>query len=153
MRLYSVHIRRHGLDIDRDIAVVKEGFCWPAFLFGGFWALWRRHWLLALALFAVPALIAGAGRLAGLGPAAQAVLGGAWSVWVGLTANDIRRVLLDRTHFVEAAVAAGRTPDEALYAYLSETPSALRPPARAAAPAPMPMSMPASGGPGGEGPR
>ena len=31
MRLYSVHLRRHGLDPDRDIVLVKEGFSWPAF--------------------------------------------------------------------------------------------------------------------------
>ncbi|MBI2584926.1 MAG: DUF2628 domain-containing protein, partial [Rhodospirillales bacterium] len=32
MRLYSVHLRRHGLDPDRDLVLVKEGFSWPAFL-------------------------------------------------------------------------------------------------------------------------
>ena len=42
MRVYSVHIRRHGLDYDRDIAVVKEGFSWPALCFGALWALYMH---------------------------------------------------------------------------------------------------------------
>ncbi len=35
----------------------KLGFCWPAFLFGFFWALKKRAWYLALILFVMQALL------------------------------------------------------------------------------------------------
>ena len=35
----SFHIRHSGLDPDRDVVLVKEGFSWPAFFFSGFWGL------------------------------------------------------------------------------------------------------------------
>ena len=51
MRLYSVHLRRHGLDPDRDSVLGKEGFSWPALLFSFLWALRHRLWLAAVAIF------------------------------------------------------------------------------------------------------
>ena len=53
MRLYSVHLRRHGLDPDRDIVLVKEGFSWPALLFSFLWALRHQLWLAAQPLSGV----------------------------------------------------------------------------------------------------
>ena len=127
MRVYTVHIRRHGLDIDRDIAVIKEGFCWPAFFFSAFWALWHRHWLVVLVLIAVPTLLAGIGRFAGLDPLTQTIINGVWSVSVGMLANDVRRAYLERANFLEVAVATGRNPDEALYQYLATPQTPQRP--------------------------
>ncbi len=120
MRVYSVHIRRHGLDLDGDIAVVKEGYSWPGFVFAPLWALWHRHWLVAAVLVAVPALIGGLSTLIGANPPAQTALSLGWSVFVGMMANDVRRYFLERAGFVEAGVAAGRHPDDALLAYLRE---------------------------------
>ena len=121
MRTYSVHIRRHGLDCDRDVVVVKEGFSWPAFLFNIFWALWHCHWLAAVALFVIPLGIAIITNLIGLAPVGQTVLSMGWSVIVGMLANDVRRYYLDHDGFVEDGIATGTTPDDALYDYLRDT--------------------------------
>ena len=121
MRTYSVHIRRHGLDFDRDVVVVKEGFSWPAFLFNIFWALWHRHWLAAIALFMIPLGIAIITNVIGLAPAGQTALSMGWSVIVGMLANDVRRYYLDRDGFVEDGITAGKSPDDALYDYLQDT--------------------------------
>ena len=121
MRTYSVHIRRHGLDLDRDFALVKEGFSWPAFVFNMFWALWYRHWLAAIAFFAIPLAIATFTKFIGLAPAGQTVLSMGWSVIVGMLANDVRRYYLDCDGFVEDGIVAGTTPDDALYDYLRDT--------------------------------
>ena len=121
MRTYSVHIRRHGLDFDRDVVVVKEGFSWPACLFNIFWALWHRHWLAAIALFMIPLGIAIITNVIGLAPVGQTALSMGWSVIVGMLANDVRRYYLVRDGFVEDGITAGKSPDDALYDYLQDT--------------------------------
>ena len=44
MKIYSVHDRPGSLAPDRDVVLVKEGFCWPAFFLTALWALWHRLW-------------------------------------------------------------------------------------------------------------
>ena len=121
MKTYSVHIRHHGLDLYRDLVVVKEGFNWPAFLFNIFWALWYRHWFLAIALLVIPLVIAILTNVIGLAPSGQTVLSIGWLVIVGMLANDVRRYYLDRNGFVEDGFAAGKTADDALCEYLRDT--------------------------------
>jgi len=120
MRVFTVHIRRHGLDLDRDIAVVKEGFSWPAFLVGPLWALWHRHWLAALVLMAMSLAIAGLTELLAANAAAKTALSLGWSVFIGMFANDLRRALLERLGFTEVGIAAGRRAEDALLGFLQE---------------------------------
>lgn len=120
MRIYSVYIRRHGLDPERDIALVKEGFSWPAFAFAALWALWHRHWLWAVGLFLIPLAFGALAGGLGLNPAGQATLTIGWSILVGLFANDLRCWILERQGFVEAGVAAGKNDDGALLDFLSD---------------------------------
>ena len=121
MRIYSVHIRRHGLDLDRDVALVKEGFSWPAFLFNIFWALWHRHWLAVATMFAIPLAIATLTKVIGFAPAGQTVLNMGWAVIVGMLANDVRRYYLGRGGFVEDGITTGKAPDDALFDYFRDT--------------------------------
>jgi hypothetical protein len=52
MRVYTVHIHPRRRDADglgdRDVVLVKEGFCWPALFFSVIWAIWKGLWLVAL---------------------------------------------------------------------------------------------------------
>ena len=57
----------------------------------------------------------------GLAPAGQTVLIIGWSMIVGMFANDVRRYYLDCSGFVEDGIAAGKSPDAALYDYLRDT--------------------------------
>ncbi len=123
MRLYSVHLRRHGLDPDRDIVLVKEGFSWPAFLFSFLWALWHHLWLAAVAIFLAvttlnvavywlrPDVMSQAALLLGLG------------VIVGYLGNDLRWRNLTRLGFAFAGVVSGDDPDKALRRYLDSEPA------------------------------
>ncbi|TVR99733.1 MAG: DUF2628 domain-containing protein [Rhodospirillales bacterium] len=101
MRTYTIHLRRHGLDPDRDIAVVKEGFCWPAFFFSVLWALWHRMWLAAVGFFLFHGLINVLINWARPGYYAEAALSLGVSVLIGMFANDLRRWSLARQGFVE----------------------------------------------------
>lgn len=104
MKVYTVHLRREGLDPDRDLVVVKEGFCWPAFLFTGLWALWHRLWLAAITIIALSAACSMIAKWLGADSLVQGTLGLAVSVLIGFAANDLRRRRLERQGFVDAAL-------------------------------------------------
>jgi hypothetical protein len=113
MRAYTVHLRRQGLDPDRDIVLVKEGFCWPALLFSVLWALWCRLWWVALGLLVVEVALSGAGTLLGLDPLSEAAISLGFAVIVGFVANDLKRWTLRRQGFAEAAVIIASDRDAA----------------------------------------
>ena len=113
MRVYTVHLRRQGLDPDRDIVLVKEGFCWPALLFSVLWALWCRLWWVALGLLVAEAAVSGAVALLGLDPLSEAAISLGFAVIVGFVANDLKRWTLRRHGFGEAAVVIAGDRDAA----------------------------------------
>ncbi len=124
MRHYTVHLRRHGLDPDRDLVLVEEGFSWPAFFFffSIIWALWFRLWLVAL--FFVLVHIALSLILAVWNPdpvSAGAVSAGA-ALILGFAANDLRRWTLERRGFVETAVVTAEDRDGAERRFLDGEP-------------------------------
>ena len=123
MRLYSVHLRRHGLDPDRDIVLVKEGFSWPALVFSFLWALWHRLWLAALAILLAVATLNAAIYWLRPDELSQAVLSLGLGVIVGYLGNDLRRRKLTRLGFAFAGAVSGDDPDKALRRYLDSQPA------------------------------
>ena len=113
MRVYTVHLRREGLDPDRDVMLVKEGFCWPALLVSVLWALWCRLWWVALAILAAELALSGMVALLGLDPVSEAVVTVGFAVIVGFVANDLKRWTLRRQGFVEVAVVTAESRDAA----------------------------------------
>jgi hypothetical protein len=122
MKVFSIHIRRGGLDPARDVVLVKEGFCWPAFFFSVLWALWHRLWLVALGFFAAAAALNGLVALFRPDPVSQAVLSLGLATIMGLVANDLRRWTLERRGFVETAVVAGPDADAAEHRFYDRNP-------------------------------
>jgi len=123
MRLYSVHVRRHGLDPDRDLVLVKEGFSWPAFFLSFLWALSRRLWLAAAVIFAAHAALGGAVVVLGANPVAEAALSLGLAAVVGYLANDLRRRKLAKQGFAFAGVVAADDADAGLKRYLDSDPA------------------------------
>ena len=123
MRFYTVHVRHRGLDPDRDIALVKEGFSWPAFFFSLPWALYRRLWLatagLVLAVLALEALA----MASGLDPTTGVVLSLGLSAAFGWLGNDLVRRKLDRAGFACMGVVAADDQDMALKRFLDGSPA------------------------------
>ena len=126
MRVYTVHLRRHGLDPDRDVAVVPEGFSWGAFLFGFLWALWHRMWWTALGLFVISAAAELVAELLLADPLAQGAVGLGVALAIGYVAQDLRRRHLTARGFAEAGVVTGRDGEEALFRYLEGDPALAR---------------------------
>lgn len=123
MRLYSVHLRRHGLDPDRDIVLIKEGFSWPAFLFSFLWGLWHRLWLASAAIFLAVAAVTAAIYWLRPDALSQAALSLGLGVIVGTLGNDLRRRKLTRLGFAFAGAVSGDDPDQALRRYLDNQPA------------------------------
>lgn len=106
MRIWSVAVRGNGR-LEPDIVLVKEGFAWPAFLFGPLWFLWHRLWLALLGYLATNVVLAAALALFGANPAQQLLAGVAFALLVGWHGNDLRRWTLLRRGYrlVELVVA------------------------------------------------
>jgi hypothetical protein len=137
MRVYTVHIpptTRH----QTDPVLVKEGFSWPAFVFGPIWALANRMWLVAVGLVALDLAASAVMDSAHLSPATQGVLSLAIAVLIGAHGNDWRRRSLDRRGFRDAGVVAARNVDEALARYLDSTITRVATPRPRTAPVPPP---------------
>jgi hypothetical protein len=116
-RSYTIHERAWSADMAADAALVKEGFSWPAFVFGPFWALWHSMWKTAIVLFVLAAALSGGVEAAGLTEAAGSAVTLAAQTAIGLWANDWRRRVLDRQGCVErgAVHARGLAEAEARY--------------------------------------
>ncbi len=119
MKIFTVHIRRHGLNPDRDLTVVKEGFNWLAFLFSGLWALSNRMWIVAAAMVAVSATIEVLLGVYGVSNLTSWIVHIGYATVIGLIANDLRRQALRRAGFAFVGLGAGNTPDEALSGFFA----------------------------------
>lgn len=133
MRVYTAHYRPTAAPPDREIVLVKEGFCWPALFFSALWALWHRMWIEA-AVFVVASLaLEAAAEFVGLAPLGVSAAGVGLSLLIGYVANDLRRASLERRGFRLAGVVAGRDHDTALARLVDARPELTRQPAPFAA--------------------
>ena len=122
MRVYTVHLRRHGLIPDEDLVFVREGFSWWAFLFTFVWALWHRMWWMAVWLFiGVTAISLAAEALLGQGGAALAA-SMAVAAGIGFVADELRRRQLRAEGYAEAGLVAAEDEDAALHRFLQAEP-------------------------------
>lgn len=126
MRVYTVHLRRHGLDAERDLVLVKEGFAWPAFFAGALWALWHRLWLFALLLAVAAGAINGIAYLSGADSFAGGVLSFALAVGAGWIGNDARRRTLEKQGFAFVGVVTAKNDDDAVRRFLDNEPIVAR---------------------------
>jgi hypothetical protein len=123
MRHYTVHLRRHGLDPDRDLVLVKEGFSWPAFFFSMLWALWLRLWLVAVLFLLVQVILSLVLALWSPDPVSAAAVSAGATLILAFAANDLRRWTLRRLGFVETAVVAADDRDGAERRFLDGEPA------------------------------
>lgn len=126
MRVFTVHLRRHGLDLDRDLVLVAEGFSWAAFFLSLFWALWNRLWWVALGLAVVSLCLDGLIWLFGVDPFTATVFGVGVAALTGQLANDLRRWSLGLQGFAERGVVIGKNEDEAMARFLDAEPDLVR---------------------------
>ncbi len=117
MQVYTVHMRRQGLDPDKDIVFVREGFSWTAFAFTFLWAAYHRLWLMMVVTLSVLVLSGIALTQLGVSETVSAIVQICISTMIGFVANDARRFSLARGGFAEldVVVARDRTTAEQRY--------------------------------------
>lgn len=140
MRIYTVH-ERPGAVEDGDLVLVKEGFCWPAFVVAPLWLFYHRLWLGLVVYFGALAVLAALGAALGADEISDAVAGVGFGLVIGFEANDWRRRSLTRWGFAARGLCTGRDLDDAerrlferrLHAPPPPSPSPAPPPAAAVA--------------------
>ena len=118
---------------------VRDGFSFPAFLFGPLWMLWHRMWLVLAAY-----LILAGGLLAVLlavGASPPTILATSFLValLVGLEASTLRRVTLRRRRWKEVGLVGGNDREVAERRFFAAwRPEIAARPAAAGGPVPVP---------------
>lgn len=105
-----------------DLALVKEGFCWPGFFLSSLWALGRKLWLAALFIFAASTIVSLFAYLAGADAAGRGAIAFGFAVAVGFSANDLRRWTLERQGFVMEGIVTGKDKESAERRFLDHNP-------------------------------
>lgn len=117
MKIFTVHARSWSSAGDSDAIFVREGFSWPAFVFGPFWALWFGMWRTTIGLLLVSGAVSGIVVVTGMTDGAELAVTLALQTTIGLWANDWRRYALGRRDFNERAVVSGRNQQDAVEHY------------------------------------
>lgn len=109
MATYTVQARPGGPPDEPDLALVKEGFSWPALILGPIWFAWNRVWRWLIVYLAVLAATSVALALLGGAEEIDMIAGVALAVFFAAQANDARRAALARRGYRFAGLArAGR---------------------------------------------
>ncbi len=126
MKIYTVHLRHNGLDGDRDLILVAEGFNWAAFVFGPFWALFKKLGWVALGLLLLSLGIGLVGKALIADPPVQVAISLGVATIVGFLANDLRRWTLERAGFIDVGVVSAPDADAAFQRFLDSQPELAR---------------------------
>lgn len=129
MRVFTVHLSQSALSPDRDAVLIKEGFCWPAFFFGPFWALWHRMWFVCLGIFAVTILLAVAESVLHVDPLTYGAISIGVAVLIGFNGNDWRRTALAARGWRMSGLSAAANRDSAFRRFVDLHPETLDAPA------------------------
>lgn len=113
MRLYTVHMPSGGPPPGEPPELVKEGFCWPAFFFSVFWALYHRLWLAAVLIVLATLALGMALAVSGAGETVDFAAHLGLAIFIGTAANDWRRSKLAKRGWRLTGVVAASNGDEA----------------------------------------
>ena len=124
MRVYTVHERPIPQGVDRDVVLIKEGFCWPAFFVTVLWALYHRLWLGVIVYLAAAAVLGVGIQAAGPDEVTETAVAVGFALVVGFEANDWRRRSLARRGYRLRGVAAGQNLEAAEQRLFTAKPAA-----------------------------
>jgi hypothetical protein len=113
MATFTVHLPREGAAAPEKIVFIREGFSYPAFIFGPFWLLWKRAWIPAALWALLLALLAWTGSLLKMPPDAVGVVAFALSAMLGFEGDRILAWSLRRRGYAEGDVVIGDNEAEA----------------------------------------
>ena len=111
MAVFTVHeppLRPADAMPDPERALfVRDGFSFPAFLFGPLWMLWHRMWLVLAAYLVLAGALLAVLVAVRASPSAILAAGFLIALLVGLEASTLRRVTLRRGRWKEVGLVGG----------------------------------------------
>jgi hypothetical protein len=138
MRVYTAHVRPAAAGV--DLALIKEGFCWPAAVVPVIWALWHGLWRVLAIFLATAAAIAGVAEALATTAELEGIIVLAYMAATGTFGNDLRRWSLSRQGYRLEGVVTGPDQDSAERRLSERRPELINPepPSRPPWPAPRP---------------
>ncbi len=103
-----------------EIVLVKEGFNWQSFIFGIFWALYKRIWPLVYIYMCITVLIVILNTIGWFGFKAN-LLVLAVNVILAFQANDFYRNVLEKNGMECKAITCGKTEDDATLRFIDRS--------------------------------
>jgi hypothetical protein len=110
------------------IVLLRDGFSFPATLFGPFWLAWNRAWLGAIGWAILLAAIAFIGYKLGIPKRTMALVGLALSVVLGFEGVRLIAWCLARKGYAESGVVVGENAEEAEEIFFHNWRPAMTPP-------------------------
>jgi Protein of unknown function (DUF2628) len=111
MAIYTVHEppRREAdrLGHTERFVFVRDGFSWPAFLFGPLWMLRHRLWLVLLGYLIIVGGLTFGLRAVGIPAVSVEVVYGLVALLIGIEASTLRRWTLARRRWITLSVVVG----------------------------------------------
>ena len=123
MQTYSVHVRRSGLDPDRDVVLVKEGFSWLALFFSFLWAAWNRLWTVSIGIILVMSLSGAITGFLNLNPGLTGLIHLGMGVLIGFVAFDLQRYTLTQAGFEQVDLVVAESKQNAERQFYDNNPA------------------------------
>jgi len=117
MRLYIILEAPNGKP--ENVAFVREGFSYTAFLFTVLWALWHRMWVVGLFLFALSSGLTIAANFEVLGPGLASLIQFAIGVLFGFEARSLQLAALERAGFRRVGLIQASSQEAAELTYFA----------------------------------
>ena len=123
MNFYTVYSEHKDTSRDllsREIVLVKEGFNWQSFIFGIFWALYKRIWPLVAIYACIIVMIVILSVIEWFGLKANLLIL-AGNIILAFQANDFYRNLLEKKGMECKAITYGKTEDDATLRFMDRS--------------------------------
>ena len=140
MHSYTVHIKPAASSPEQQVIFVKDSFSVPALIFGFFWMLYHRMWIVALGLLAALLLLVWAANAGVLNEVEISILNYGLNLLIAFQAADLRAWNLKMSGYQMVAVITAANQDEAEIRFFNEWPGELPPLPRSNGSKPAPFS-------------
>jgi hypothetical protein len=128
MKIYTVLLNPTDKNPFESAQFIAEGFNLYAFIFSGFWALSHRMWWMAALFFTLHLGSGYFGNMIGLSASSILFLELGFRVMIGLSANDLWRMTLERKGWITSDVIVAYSELEATHRYLERHLSGVKSP-------------------------
>jgi hypothetical protein len=120
MAIFTVHTPAKEPFATEQHVFLRDGFSFPAFIFGPLWLLWNRAYVAAAGWFALLVVTGFGGSKLDMGEEVPGLINFALSLLLGFEGVRLVAWTLERRGFVENGVVSANTAEKAEEAYFQK---------------------------------